>query len=463
MDTSIKEQLKALKNISGETAPDASWVLRNREAMLSTIRSDAREKQQQTMPLIHFVSQFLHIFISRRAVQYLRPAMIYSLILGIILGSWGVGVASAGSVPGDLLYSVKRASEGIELAFTSKEKKVTKRLEIASRRVEEKKRVIDTVKKKQKKTVAKESENASPKDIEVIAALDKDIQEQIALAGKTLEEQLLTDETTVTDKVDAVVEFKEKVDELETDLKIVKEKISDVVLETEKEETVEDNMAAETISKAHDELENSLEQIELDALGQVVEVAKEAQSDSEISAEEKQEVVDDVVELVTEKVTDITKDVEDVIDEVTQAKEIAVEVTTEDIDLDPVTPSSPVDTSTTSQQIVEDVIKEVDEKVIEVQETFDQISEEVKKDIKEDNLDGALEKVKQLQTTNDQTKEIVTQATEELKKITQDVLDSNKDEEEDRGAAVETVVPDAATSSSSDPVAAEVVPADERQ
>lgn len=73
--------------------------------------------------------------------QWLRQpqqfALIACLILIFIGGPWLTLEASRASLPGDLLYSVKKATEGVQMTITSENNKTQLKVEFAGRRLEE--------------------------------------------------------------------------------------------------------------------------------------------------------------------------------------------------------------------------------------------------------------------------------------------------------------------------------------
>ena len=91
--------------------PDAAWVARTRETMLKTIRHDAI-KQPVTTSGARFRA-FILAYVPRSSVEFIRgPVMALASVFVVLLGGSLASVTAAeGSIPGDLLYPVKLATE----------------------------------------------------------------------------------------------------------------------------------------------------------------------------------------------------------------------------------------------------------------------------------------------------------------------------------------------------------------
>jgi len=82
-------------------------------------------------------SQEIGIFDWFRGFQLQPVALVICLLLIFTAGPWLTLKASQASLPGDVLYSVKRASEGIQTTVASDDSKAQLQVEFASRRLEE--------------------------------------------------------------------------------------------------------------------------------------------------------------------------------------------------------------------------------------------------------------------------------------------------------------------------------------
>ncbi|MFA6533570.1 MAG: DUF5667 domain-containing protein [Patescibacteria group bacterium] len=134
------ELLKQLKSL--ETGqPDIEWVSRNREILLSQIRS------QQAKPVELFSRAGANF--SWQAVQVLFPVRLavravtaVGLVIVFLLGSSVTSAWADRSLPGDLLYNVKITTEKVQSAITtSAEDKTKLEMEFAGKRLDEIKRL----------------------------------------------------------------------------------------------------------------------------------------------------------------------------------------------------------------------------------------------------------------------------------------------------------------------------------
>ncbi|MBU1255515.1 hypothetical protein KKH35_01440 [Patescibacteria group bacterium] len=115
----LYEKIKKLKGIK----PSQEWTNLTRHNLTTRIDFDTRFDVRPS-----FLSWL-------KEPQALALAM--SLLLIFIGGPWLTIKASQPSLPGDLLYSVKRASEGIQTTVASEENKTNLQVEFAHRRLEE--------------------------------------------------------------------------------------------------------------------------------------------------------------------------------------------------------------------------------------------------------------------------------------------------------------------------------------
>jgi len=113
MEKDLISKIKELKKIE----PSQEWLVSARNDLMSGIE-----------PEIGFF-QWL-----RQPQQF---ALITCLILIFLGGPWLTLEASKPSLPGDLLYSVKKANEGLQMTITSEDNKTQLKVEFAGRRLEE--------------------------------------------------------------------------------------------------------------------------------------------------------------------------------------------------------------------------------------------------------------------------------------------------------------------------------------
>jgi hypothetical protein len=94
---------------------------------------------------VTFEERIRHIWHTTKSFYTRRPAMSIVLIVALVLSLFGGGTAyaSQGSIPGELLYSLKLNIEEFRLGLTSEEGKADLYLQFANERVEEVKALID--------------------------------------------------------------------------------------------------------------------------------------------------------------------------------------------------------------------------------------------------------------------------------------------------------------------------------
>lgn len=128
----ILDQIKDLRNIK----PNKDWARAEREVLLSQIT-----KQSSAQPRSFLVDGYylLKSFIPGNLLQFLaRPIGVFLIAVLIISGSGILSVSAAkNSLPGDLLYSIKLATEKVTVTLTKDEKKAEKHIEFAANRVQE--------------------------------------------------------------------------------------------------------------------------------------------------------------------------------------------------------------------------------------------------------------------------------------------------------------------------------------
>ena len=131
----IVEKLTLLKNIT----PRQDWVLSVKSQVMSHMAVDNSTKSRILQG--GFVFNILGELAS--AARYFeKPAFAFAGLL-LIVGGGVVLQVSAGSLPGDPLYSIKSAREQIELALSSSNERPFVQLELAQRRLDELKQVTE--------------------------------------------------------------------------------------------------------------------------------------------------------------------------------------------------------------------------------------------------------------------------------------------------------------------------------
>ena len=147
-------------------------------------------------------------------------ALVTCLLLIFIAGPWLTIKASQPSLPGELLYSVKKATEDIQATVTSKESKAQLQVEFAGRRLEELAKITgDSFTSEEKDEKLKEVFNELKHNLAGASVYATEISEEnaIAVAEKTkkIKENLdKTKEEISLDTQDDLAEVEKVVEEL---------------------------------------------------------------------------------------------------------------------------------------------------------------------------------------------------------------------------------------------------------
>lgn len=142
-----RQQLKQLNAIKEIVHPDQLWVGDTKRELLRTVGASIVQRETEIKP-IRNASTALRIFVSERMMSSLKPTMSVIMALVIATGGWIASVNAAfNSVPGDMLWSVKLASEKTQLAVASltqsNEETAQLHLKFAHRRAKEFEKVIE--------------------------------------------------------------------------------------------------------------------------------------------------------------------------------------------------------------------------------------------------------------------------------------------------------------------------------
>lgn len=145
MSSSLKEQLKKVKEQNSRRNPDRSWVARNRTKLMSQIgNTTAEEKPRFRM---EYIWQMINIFVpGRLTYTVIRPTAVFLLVGAVATSGWIASVgATQNCLPGEICYGVKIAAEKtqelVTVVASSKEQQAQMHMEFASRRAKEVKKV----------------------------------------------------------------------------------------------------------------------------------------------------------------------------------------------------------------------------------------------------------------------------------------------------------------------------------
>ena len=378
----MKAQFEALKRDTRYGAPKAAWVKETRAALLSDISQN--KKTAHTAQPSWSVS-FSYLF-PQSMLAPVRSLAVVALVIGLAVGGWLTSVsASTNSLPGDLLYGVKLASEKTQLTVAkvtgNKESAVQISLKSASNRASE----IKQIAKKQPKEVQKVKESLEKNlsdaaedvadmrqtDVTKAAALAKEMTETTAVISGNLRDAAKEVEKTEEGNEEAtkeIVEASKTVEDAEIEA-------IGVVVEGNPEE------AKELIAKKTESLlgENEEAKLELEQLEKSLEEKKTASEEGEETATEESIVVEEV--LATSTVPEV------------------------------------VSTTTPAGEMEEGVIEKLEETSKIAKDQTLQIDEGAKETLilsEDQQLQEAVEKLKQLGDIKEETQEAIGELKEQL-------------------------------------------------
>lgn len=193
------KQLQALKTIREHIRPDGVWVSRTRAELERKMRSgQARTVETRG----HSLLRAANIFVSRKFMLSLKPTFTVIMAVLIATGGWIASVqASFNSVPGDILWSVKLATEKTQLAVASvrqsEEKEAQLHLKFASRRAKEVKQVIE----EKSADASKKAETAMDRLNVSLENAEKSLQEVQKKENASLVVALVKDVNVATEEI----------------------------------------------------------------------------------------------------------------------------------------------------------------------------------------------------------------------------------------------------------------------
>ncbi len=190
----LAKKLKALSKLEAGGQPQESWVLSNKEILMSQIQpyQTVREQAEDHGGEIFYYADLVSSLFKQRVF---KPAMAFLMIIAVMLSYTAtVSVANA-SLPGDMLYPVKTTGEKMQLALTFKdEEKVQLQMNFLSRRTDELQQIVKKV------------ENETVKRDKIIQAV-----KQISMDVKSVKDNL----NKITDNKDSKPEVVSLVKQVE--------------------------------------------------------------------------------------------------------------------------------------------------------------------------------------------------------------------------------------------------------
>lgn len=141
----LKTAVRQLRDAERRIRPDAAWVARTRNFLLKEVRRDASKRAPVSLGAR--IKALILSFVPRPLVETIRgPVMAVLSVFGVVLGGSLASVSAAErSIPGDLLYPVKLATEQARI-FMEKEppNQLKLKVEFVERRGEEIKELAKT-------------------------------------------------------------------------------------------------------------------------------------------------------------------------------------------------------------------------------------------------------------------------------------------------------------------------------
>ena len=371
----IIRQLKSLKH--AKVKPSEKWLKDNRALLLSQIKNTVAQKTDTKFHMEN-IWQGMSIFLPSSFVyKVVRPVGVVMLIIAMGVGSWVATVdASYESLPGEWLYSAKRATEKTQVAVANvvgDKNGVTKlHMEFAKRRAAETKKIISTnVPNKIK--IASETVNDLKKEIETVSDKLKEIK-TIQNSSAEMAQNINQDAQQIKDVLKEV-----KVNLLASVNTTTVANLSDQVSEVK-------NLAKDTAAQAVD-----------------VMVAKHLQGDTSVSKDDVKQAINDQLQSVIKEAAELKQNAVEVNKVITVASKEAKEIARDARGADLVS----------STQALSNKITEASKQTQAAVSTTQQFNSDAGKTVDEgqtllsqDNLTQAMDKVKEANTAVTQAEKI---------------------------------------------------------
>jgi hypothetical protein len=176
MKETLVSQLKAMKEQHRSLVPSDSFKRATKERVLLHCQSKTEQSAHTSASIVDTIQTIIAMFIPTQVRRLAHTVGAVLLIVGVGVGGWIASVsASYQSIPGDMLYGVKLATERVQIAVTEirGEKNKTAKLhtEFAARRAVEVQQVIERNKEPEQ---AKEAMQRLARSVdEAAAAIDE--------------------------------------------------------------------------------------------------------------------------------------------------------------------------------------------------------------------------------------------------------------------------------------------------
>ncbi len=408
MSHKLREQLKNLKKEEGLYQADPSWVANNKKALFSRIENTGAVEQKETKSHQNYFTYFVRSFSSSQLSLAARPVLTLFLVVAMTGGGWMASVSAANSLPGDLLYSVKRAVENVQMAVASSEKKPSIHLSLARKRSEEVGKVLKKNKPKAKELVKKSLKDMR-ENLESATEGVKETQEKTTKV-KVVKEMIDT-KNEITENLEAQVSLEDADLDLKNDFAGVVEDAGDMVIDSAQDLLTEESV--EEDEELDSQLEEEVKEIVEDVVEKVIADAEELINEND----DTKALVEGIEKKITEGGSAESSDnvIEDsqldtLIEIATGTQMIGADISesTDTADnTDDTGNTDPTDTSETSES-AEEIAGEVVKKVDEASESVEEKTEEVKDLLESEDLSGAIKKAKELSEATQESKKVAT-------------------------------------------------------
>lgn len=165
----LKTAIRLMRDAERRIRPDAAWVLRTRTTLLKSIRHQAIKQ-----PVMSFGTRcraFIAAYVSRSTIDLIRgPVMAVISVFAVVAGGSLASVSAAErSIPGDLLYPVKLATEQARILMESEAPGQLKlKTEFAERRGQEIKQLVQATPSPKQTQQIKNAADMLKKDLDAV-------------------------------------------------------------------------------------------------------------------------------------------------------------------------------------------------------------------------------------------------------------------------------------------------------
>ena len=277
MSRDIIKKIKLLRAVE----PDAAFRESNRRVLMMQIKNTLDVEAETSNTLFEtFLETFKVFFPWQIFKTALRPVLAVFLIFGLVLGS-GLSVSAAeASLPGDVFYPLKLATEKIQVALTFREEEKTEmHVELAGKRIGEVSKIKDGA----------DSPAAKSKKINIAVGKFKEEMENVKTKLETLDKKVESQK---------VVEVARVVDTKSNEYQNTLQKTNDDL-----EASVKESVAVK-VNEGLDSAEKTGDK----ALAVIVD--KQRQGGVDLSEEEVVERLGNKIETVENKVVKVEKQIE---------------------------------------------------------------------------------------------------------------------------------------------------------